>query len=81
MEKKQSEALEEILQIITAHIDDANVASIAFVIVRGDGIPIFGHANPTYDLIGSLELCKAGIVGRMFRDAQSIMDDGEGGLS
>ena len=63
-------AIEEVLDQIAAL--GGQIESFAFAIVRTDGVPVFGHANPTYDLLGALEQAKLAMSAKMLRDAEDV---------
>lgn len=50
--------------------ENEKIASLAFALIQPDGTPIFGHGNPTYDLLGALEQAKLAMGASMLRDAE-----------
>lgn len=56
-------------EIVQLH-EDGQIESLAFAIVPPDGVPIFGHANPSYSLLGALGQAHLALGSKMLRDTR-----------
>lgn len=68
MTTRQQSLQDVIDQLIYLH-EEGKVESIAFAIVQPDGVPIFGHANPSYSLLGAMGQAHLALGSTMLRDA------------
>ena len=68
MTSRQKHICSVIEKILDLH-EEGKIESLAFAIVQPDGVPILGHANPTYSLLGTLEQTKLAMGSKMLRDA------------
>lgn len=66
----RQQTIQSLIDQLNALQDARQIDSIAFAIIRPDGTPIFGHGNPTYDLLGALEQAKLAMGAKMLRDAE-----------
>ncbi len=62
--------LRELSEFIDHLIDSGDASGFAFAIVKRDGIPVFGHANASYDLLGAIAMCQAGLTAKLVRGAR-----------
>ena len=67
-----TEEVASVLRHIAELAAKGGIESFSFALVRPDGIPEFGHAHPTYDLLGATELAKAGLAAKLFRGAGDV---------
>ena len=68
MTTRQQSMQDVINQLVYLH-EEGKIESLAFAIVQPDGLPVFGHANPTYTLLGTMEQAKLALGAKMLRDA------------
>ena len=68
-----NEEVSKLLEHLGKLVAQDQVTSIAFAVIRPDGVPEFGHAGASYSLLGATALAKVGISSKLFRGSEDVV--------